>query len=75
MAAMTAEAEKIVIDPLGNTEGTCDKVRDIVKDLFPEHAGRVLLTCRKPAGHDNRGPHLMVNDKGQKTLWRGADNE
>jgi hypothetical protein len=74
---MTAETapQKIIIDPMGNTEGTCDKVRDIVKDLFPEHAGRVLYTCRKPAGHDKRGPHLMINEKGQKTHWTGADNE
>jgi hypothetical protein len=73
---MTAEAsEKIVIDPLGNTEGTCDKVYDPIKELFPEHAGRMLWTCRKPAGHDKRGDHLMINDKGQKTYWRGADND
>ncbi|MET4143897.1 hypothetical protein [Arthrobacter sp. UYCo732] len=53
---------------------TCDKVRDPLKEL-PEFAGKVLWTCEKPPGHDNRGAHLMVNDKGQKTHWRGADNE
>lgn len=53
---------------------TCDKVRDPLSEL-PEFAGKMLWTCSKPAGHDNRGPHLMINDKSQKTQWRGADNE
>lgn len=77
MASMTTATEQPavkIIDPLGNTEGTCDKVRDPFKE-DAEFAGRMLWTCRKPAGHDNRGAHLMVNEQGQKTQWRGADNE
>lgn len=53
---------------------TCAKVRDPLREL-PEFAGRMLWTCEKPAGHDNRGAHLMVDVEGRKTYWRGADNE
>lgn len=38
---------------------TCDKVRDPLKEL-PEFAGKTLWICQKPAGHDNRGAHLMI---------------
>jgi hypothetical protein len=51
---------------------TCDKVRDPLKDT--EFAGKMLWTCEKPAGHDNRGAHLMTDDQGRKTHWRGSDN-
>jgi nucleoside-triphosphatase THEP1 len=74
---MTVATEKPavrIIDPLGNTEGTCDKVRDPMKELA-EFSGRVIWTCRKPASHDRRGAHLMVDDQGRKTYWRGADND
>lgn len=77
MWPMTTATEKPsvkIIDPLGNTEGTCDKVRDPFKG-DSELDGLLVWTCRKPAGHDNRGAHLMVNDQGQKTQWRGADND
>lgn len=67
------------IDPLGNTasaEATCDKVRDLMKD-DPEFAGKVILTCDKPLGHDRRGPHRMRNDQGKTTCtwWGAADND
>lgn len=52
---------------------TCDKVRDPLKDT--EIEGKLVWNCIKPAGHDNRGPHLMVDDQGRKTQWRGADND
>lgn len=68
MTGMTTSA------PAPAETATCDKVRDPLSEL-PEFSGKMLWTCTKPAGHDKRGPHLMVNDKGQKTHWRGADNE
>jgi hypothetical protein len=51
----------------------CDKVRDPLKDT--EFEGKLVWNCIKPAGHDKRGAHLMEDDKGRRTHWRGADNE
>lgn len=70
MIAMTTSAT--VTAPAATA--TCDKVRDPLKDI-PEFAGKVLYTCERPAGHDNRGAHLMTNEQGQRTFWRGADND
>lgn len=67
MGSMTTETAT-------STSNICDKVRDPLREL-PEFAGKMLWTCEKPAGHDNRGAHLMINDKGQTTHWRGADND
>lgn len=53
---------------------TCDKVRDPLKDI-PEFAGKAVWTCDKPAGHDRRGAHHMVDTQGRTTEWRGADND
>lgn len=73
--ATDTETTTTVIDTLGNAgEGTCDKAYDPLKDI-PEFAGRAVWTCRKPANHDKRGAHLMVDAQGRKTSWRGADNE
>lgn len=54
---------------------TCDKVRDPLKGMGAEYEGKLTWTCIKPANHDNRGPHLMVDAEGRKTQWRGADND
>lgn len=55
-------------------EAVCDKVRDPFKDV-PEFAGKLAWTCDRPAGHRKSDGHRFVNDKGQTTFWRGADNE
>jgi hypothetical protein len=57
-------------------EPTCDRVRDLMKD-DPEFAGKVILSCDKPLGHDRRGGHRMRNDQGKTTCtWTGpADND
>ncbi|QOD06010.1 hypothetical protein [Pseudarthrobacter sp. BIM B-2242] len=55
---------------------TCDRVRDLMAD-DPEYAGKVILTCDKPLGHDRRGPHRMRNAEGKTTCtwWGAADND
>lgn len=71
MVPMTTEtAAAVTADP------TCDRVRDLMKD-DPEFAGKVMLTCDKPLGHDRRGPHRMRNEAGKTTCtWTGqADND
>lgn len=57
------------------TEPTCDRVRDLMKDT--ELAGKIMLTCDKPLGHDRRGGHRMRNEAGKTTCtWTGpADND
>jgi hypothetical protein len=62
-------------DPL-DAEPTCDRVRDLMKDDL-EFAGKVILTCDKPLGHDRRGGHRMRNEAGKTTCtWTGpADND
>lgn len=75
MTTATEQPAVKIIDPLA-TEPTCDRVRDLLKgDL--ELAGKVVLTCDKPLGHDRRGPHRMRNDQGKTTCtWTGpADND
>lgn len=61
-------------DPL-KTEPTCDRVRDLMPS--GEFAGKIMLTCDKPLGHDRRGPHRMRNEAGKTTCtWTGpADND
>jgi hypothetical protein len=62
-------------DPLAQ-DPTCDRVRDMMPDN-PEFAGKLMLTCDKPLGHDRRGPHRMRNDQGKTTCtwWGAADND
>lgn len=78
MGPMTTATETPSVkhtDPL-STEDTCDRVRDLMKD-DTELAGKVILTCDKPLGHDRRGPHRMRNEQGKTTCtWTGpADND
>lgn len=72
MGPMTTETAEAAT----KTEPTCDKVRDLMKG-DPEFAGKVMLSCDKPSGHDRRGPHRMRNDAGKTTCtWTGAaDND
>jgi hypothetical protein len=73
MRSMTASTPETAAPA---TEPTCDRVRDLMKD-DPEFAGKIILTCDKPLGHDRRGPHRMRNDQGKTTCtWTGpADND
>lgn len=62
--------------PAPTDTATCDRIRDLMKD-DPEFAGKIILTCDKPLGHDRRGPHRMRNAEGKTTCtWTGpADND
>lgn len=70
MGSMTSTA------PAPAETATCDRVRDLMAD-DPEYAGRIVLTCDKPLGHDRRGPHRMRNAEGKTTCtwWGAADND
>lgn len=72
MSGMTTEPAPAATE----TEPTCDRVRDMMPDN-PEFAGKLMLTCDKPSGHDRRGPHRMRNELGKTTCtWTGpADND
>jgi hypothetical protein len=66
-----------VSDPLSLvSEPACDRFRDLWKDN-PELAGKVVLTCDKPLGHDRRGGHRMRSEAGETICtWTGpADND
>lgn len=73
---MTTATAPAASDTTADSEPTCDRVRDLMKD-DPEFAGKVLLTCDKPLGHDRRGGHRMRNEAGKTTCtWTGpADND
>lgn len=80
---MTATPETITLDPIADAQDsattvdpTCDRVRDLMAD-DPEYAGKIILTCDKPLGHDRRGPHRMRNAEGKTTCtwWGAADND
>jgi hypothetical protein len=68
------DAPPVFFDPLKTT--TCDRFRDLMPEN-PEYAGKLLLTCDKPLGHDRRGGHRMRNAEGKTTCtWTGpADND
>jgi hypothetical protein len=76
MTTTTEQPSVNIIEPLATSESTCDRVRDLMKE-DPEVAGKVVLTCDKPLGHDRRGPHRMRNAQGKTTCtWTGpADND
>lgn len=76
MRAMTTAPENLVVDPATEPDPTCDRFRDLMAD-DPEFAGKVILTCDKPLGHDRRGGHRMRNKEGKTTCtWTGpADND
>lgn len=73
---MTTETAPAAPTTTADAEPTCDRVRDLMKD-DPEFAGKVVLSCDKPLGHDLRGGHRMRNDQGKTTCtWTGAaDND